>query len=150
METMRARADAHQQLQTDIRSTLGDDKYSALRRATDSELRTLDGLVTRLGLPANTTDRLATARETYAAESQRINANTTLSPTDRRAQLQDLGTKAKAELTSALGTEAAEAFAPRASWVGMLQGGIAFSTTPVANSPGSLSLAGGATQSVTP
>lgn len=150
MDTMRARADAQQQLQTDIRATLGDEKYAALRRATDSELRTLDGLVTRLGLPANTTDRLATARETYAAESQRINANATLSPTDRRAQLQDLGTKAKAELTSALGAEAAEAFAPRASWVGMLQGGIAFSTTPVANSPGSLSLAGGATQSVYP
>lgn len=150
MDTMRARADAQQQLQTDIRSTLGDEKYTALRRATDAELRSLDGLVTRLGLPTNTTDRLATARETYATESQRINANTTLSAVDRRAQLQDLGTKAKAELTSALGAEAAEAFAPRASWVGMLQGGLAFSTKPVANSPGSLSLAGGATQSVYP
>lgn len=150
MDTMRARADAQQQLQADIRSTLGDEKYAALRRATDSELRTLDSLVTRLGLPANTTDRLATARETYAAESQRINANTTLSASDRRAQLQDLGTKAKAELTSTLGPEAADAFAPRASWVGMLQGGIAFSTKPVANSPGNLSLAGGATQSVYP
>ncbi len=150
MEAMRARSDAQQQLQADMRTAVGDEKFAALRRANDSELRSLDSLVTRLGLPANTTDRVATARETYAAESQRINADTALSATDRRAQLQALGTKAKTELTTTLGNEVAEAFTPRASWVGMLQGGIAFSTTPVANSPGSLSLAGGPSQSVFP
>lgn len=150
METMRARSDAQQQLQNDMRSAVGDDRYAALRRATDSELRTLDGLVTRLNLPPNTTDRVATARETYAAESQRIHADAALSVTDRRGQLQALGTKAKTELTTTLGTEVAEAFTPRASWVGLLQNGLAFSTTPVANSPGNLSLAGGPTQSVFP
>lgn len=150
MEAMRARSDAQQQLQADMRATVGDEKFAALRRANDSELRSLDSLVTRLGLPANTTDRVATARETYAAESQRINADTALSATDRRAQLQALGTKAKTELATTLGNEVAEAFTPRASWVGMLQGGLAFSTTPVANSPGSLSLAGGPSQSVFP
>jgi hypothetical protein len=150
MEAMRARSDAQQQLQADMRTTVGDEKFAALRRANDSELRSLDSLVTRLGLPANTTDRVATARETYAAESQRINADTALSTTDRRAQLQALGTKAKTELAATLGNEVAEAFTPRASWVGMLQGGIAFSTTPVANSAGGLSLAGGPSQSVFP
>ncbi len=148
-ETMRARSEAQQQLQADIRAAVGDESYAALRRATDSELRTLDSLVSRLGLPANTTDRVATARETYAAESQRINADTTLTPTDRRAQLQALATKAKSDLNSTLGTEVADAFAPRASWVGMLQNGLAFSTTPNANTPGGLSLAGN-THSVYP
>lgn len=148
-ETMRARSEAQQQLQADIRTAVGDESYAALRRATDSELRTLDSLVSRLGLPANTTDRVATARETYAAESQRINADTTLTPADRRAQLQALATKAKSDLNSTLGTEVADAFAPRASWVGMLQNGLAFSTTPTANTPGGLSL-GGNTQSVYP
>ena len=149
-ELMRTRSDAQLQLQSDMRAALGDDRYAALRRATDSELRTLDGLVTRLGLPAHTTDRVATARETYAAESQRINANAALSVTDRRAQLQALGTKAKTELSTTLGAEVAEAFTPRASWVGLLQTGLAFSTTPTANTPSSLSLAGGPTQSVFP
>jgi hypothetical protein len=150
MESMRARADAQLQLQNDLRAAVGDERYAALRRASDPELRTLDGLVTRLSLPANTTDRIATYRETYAAESQRINADTSLSILDRRAQLQTLGTKAKTELTTTLGTEVAEAFTPRASWVGMLQSGLAFSTSPTANSPGSLSLSGGPTQSVFP
>ncbi len=150
MEAMRARSDAQQQLQADMRTTVGDEKFAALRRANDSELRSLDSLVTRLGLPANTTDRVATARETYAAESQRINADTSLAPADRRAALTALGNRAKSDLATTLGTEVAEAYTPRASWVGMLQGGIAFSTTPVANSPGSLSLAGGPSQSVFP
>ncbi len=148
-ETLRARSDAQKQLQADILAAVGDDAYAALRRSADTELRALDSLVTRVGLPATTTDRVAAARETYAAESQRINADTALSVAQRRAQLQELGTRARTELTATLGAEAAEAFAPRASWVGMLQGGLAFSTTPTTNSPGGLSL-GGAQQSVYP
>lgn len=89
-ETMRTRSEAQQQLQTDIRAAVGDDAYAALKRNTDSELRALDSLVTRVGLPAATTDRVASARETYAAESQRINADPSLSPPQRRAQLKEV------------------------------------------------------------
>jgi len=104
-------------------------------------------LANRVGLPAATTERVATARENYAAESQRINADATLTAAQRRTQLQELGTRARTELTTTLGAEVADAFAPRASWIGMLQGGLAFSTTPTANSPGGLAL-GGAQPSV--
>ena len=148
-ETMRARSDAQRQMQDDIRAALGEEKYAALRRANDPELRTLDSLVARLSLPATTTDRVAASRESYAAESQRINADPALSVPQRQAQLRDLGARARTDLATTLGTEAADAFAPRASWVGMLQGGLAFSTTPPVNSPGGLSLGGG-TQSVYP
>lgn len=149
-ETLRARSDAQQQLQADIRATLGEDKYAALRRATDPELRALDGLVSRLNLPANTTERVATARETFATESQRINADASLSPADRRTALTALGNRAKSELASTLGAEVAEAYTPRANWVGLLQNGLAYSTTPTANTPGALSLSGSPTQSVFP
>ena len=148
-ETMRARSDAQRQMQDDIRAALGDESYAALRRASDPELRTLDSLVSRLNLPAATTDRVAASRESYAAESQRINTDTSLSMPQRQAQLRDLGAKAKTDLATTLGSEAADAFVPRASWVGLLQNGLAFSTAPTANSPGGLSLAGG-TQSVYP
>lgn len=132
-ETMRARSEAQRQLQDDIRASLGDDKYAALRRASDSDLRTVDGLAARLNLPAGTTDRVASARETFASQSQQINADTSLTPQQRRAQLQDLGARAKAELTQALGAEAGEAYAQRSPWVGMLQNGMAYSTTPSAS-----------------
>ena len=148
-ETLRTRSEAQQQLQADIRAAVGDDAYAALKRNTDTELRALDSLVTRVGLPAATTDRVATARDTYAAESQRINADPSLSPPQRRAQLQELGTRARTELNTTLGAEVADAFTPRASWVGMLQNGLAFSTAPAANSPGGLSI-NGVQQSVYP
>lgn len=148
-DALRARSEAQAQLQNDIRAAVGDDKYAALRRATDGELRSLDSLVSRANLPADTTERFAASRETYAAESQRIMADTSITPAERRSKIQDLGLRAKSDLTSTLGTEVAEAFLPRASWVGMLQSGIGFSTTPTANSPGAVNLGGG-TQSVYP
>ncbi len=134
-EGMRAYAEAQRQLQEDIRAAVGEPAYAVLRRATDSDLRTVDSLVSRLNLPPATTDRVAAARETFAAESQRLAADPALNPAQRRAQLQELGTRARAEVQQALGTEAAEAYAQRSPWLSMLQGGVAYSTTPPANSP---------------
>ncbi len=135
METMRARSDAQRQLQDDIRAAVGDSNYAALRRATDSDLRNVDSLVTRLNLPPATTDRVAAARETLAAESQRINADTTVPFPQRRAAITELSARAKSELTAALGAEAGEAYAQRSPWVGMLNSGMAYSTTPTAATP---------------
>jgi hypothetical protein len=137
-ETLRQRADAQRQLQDDIRAAVGDENYAALRRATDGDLRNLDSLVSRLNLPAETTDRIAAARDTFAAESQRINADPALNSQQRRAQLQELANRAKTDLTRSLGGEAAEAYAQSSPWMSMLQNGMAYSTTPQANSPGSL------------
>lgn len=146
-ETMRARTEAQRQLQDDIRTALGEAGYASLRRATDPDLRTIDSLVTRLNLPAGTTDKVATTRETFAVESQRINADTTVAGAQRRAQIQELGTRARNDIQQALGTEAAEAYAQRSAWLGMLQNGIAYSTSPLPGSPGAM-LAG--SQSVFP
>lgn len=140
------RSVAERQLQDDIRVALGEDKFAALRRASDPDLRNVESLATRLALPPNTTDRVAAARETFAAESQRINADTTLNPPQRRAKIQELGTQAKSEVASILGGEATDAYAQRSTWLNMLQGGVAYSTTP----PPSGALAGPATASVFP
>ncbi len=131
-EVMRQRMDAQRQLHDDVRAALGDEKFAAVRRASDSDLRNVESLVTRLNLPAATTDQVVAARESLAAEAQRISNAPTLPPPQRRSQIQELATKAKADLTRALGAEAADAYAQRSPWVGMLQGGIAYSTTPPA------------------
>lgn len=146
-EGMKAFTEAQRQLQEDIRSALGDTAYANLRRATDGDLRTVDALAARLNLPAGTGDRIATARENFAAESQRINADNSVPFPQRRAQIQEVAARARAEVQQVLGTEAAEAYLQRSPWMSMLQGGIAFSTTPQANSP-SAGLASG--QSVFP
>lgn len=137
-ESIRARSEAQRQLQDDIRTALGDAAYAQLRRASDADLRTVDALVARLNLPANTTDRIAGVREALATESQRLNADPALNPIQRRAQIQELGGQARAQIHQALGGEAADAYAQRSQWVNLLQGGIAFSTTPQPGTPASL------------
>lgn len=127
-ETMRQRTEAQRQLQADIRAAVGDATYASLQRASDYDLRSLDSLASRLQLPSGTTDRVAASREAYAAESQRINADTSLSAAQRREQIQALGTRAKSEITQALGQEAADAYAQRSAWVNMLQSGMAYGT----------------------
>lgn len=141
-EVLQQRSAAERQLAEDMRAALGEEKYAAIRRAADPDLRAVDQLASRLGLPAETSVRMAEARESFAAESQRILADAALSPGDRRSRIQELGTRARADLTRLLGAEAAEAYAMRSPWVSMLQGGVAFSTTPKDSPAGALSLGG--------
>lgn len=129
-EVMRARAEAERQLDADIRAAVGDERYAALRRAADSDVRTVDALVNRLNLPPTTTDTVLASRDTFAAQSQRIANDPSVPPPQRRAQIQALANEAKAELARTLGAEAADAYAQRSPWMSMLQSGMAYSTTP--------------------
>ena len=140
-EVMRARSDGERQLDADLRAAVGDERYSTLRRAADPDLRTVDSLVSRLNLPPTTTDQVAATREAFAAESQRISSDTSIPFQQRRAQIQDLATRAKADLSRALGGgEATEAYAQSSQWVNLLQNGMAYSTTAQPGSPASLGI----------
>lgn len=129
-EFMQQRAAAERKLQEDFRAALGEEKFASLQRAADQELRALDGLASRLNLPAGTTERVAATREALAAESQKITADTSLPMTERRAKLQELASRARTELAQTLGAEAADAYTQRAAWLSLLQNGVAFATTP--------------------
>jgi hypothetical protein len=147
-EGMRAFAEAQRRLQEDIRAAVGETAWSRLQRAADSDLGTVESLVNRLNLPPATTDRVATLRDSLAAESQLLNGDPAIAAPQRRAKIQELAARAKSELVAALGQEAAEAYGQRSPWMGMLAGGLAFSTTPPANGPGAALAIGG--QSVYP
>lgn len=127
---LQQRAAAERQLQEDFRAALGDEKFASLQRAADQELRALDALASRLNLPAGTADRIAATRDGLAAESQKINQDSSLAMPERRAKLQELANRARTELAQTLGTEAAEAYAQRAAWLSLLQSGVAFATNP--------------------
>ena len=119
---------------------MGDDRYATLRRASDSDLRNVETLANRLNLPATTTQNVATTRDAYAAESQRINNDSSVPFPQRRTQIQELAARAKTDLARTLGSEAAEAYGQTSPWVNHLQNGTAYSTTPQANSPIGLGL----------
>ncbi len=146
-EVLRARSEAERQLEIDLSAAVGAGRYATLRRAADPDLRTIDALASRLNLPASTGDNVAITRDTLAAESQRINSDTTVPFPQRRSQIQELANRAKTELTRTLGSEAAEVYAASSPWVSLLNNGMAYSTTPQAGSPGSLM---GGNQSVYP
>lgn len=135
-EIMRSRSEAERQLEADIRSAVGDERYAALRRAADNDVRTMDALASRLNLPTTTTDTVLASRDTYSAESQRISGDASISLQQRRADIQALAARAKSDLTRTLGAEGADAYAQRSSWLNMLQSGMAFSTTPTEGHPG--------------
>ena len=149
-EAMKARSEASLQLQSDLRAAVGDDAYAALRRAADSDVRSIDSLVARLNLAPDTTDRVVAARDSYAAESQRIMADNATPFPQRREQLQALAARAKTDLAGKLGAEAADAYAQRSPWVSMLQSGIGFSTNPKDATGGTLSLGGSGGPNVYP
>ncbi len=146
-ETLRARADAERQLDADLRAAVGDDRYAALRRASDTDVRTIDSLVSRLNLPPTTTDSVLAARDTYAAQSQRISNDTSVPFPERRTQIQALANQAKADVTRTLGAEAGPAYAQASPWLNMLSSGTAYSTQP---QPSSAGLIGLSQQSVYP
>lgn len=129
-EAGRARREAEQQLQADIRAALNPESLVAWQHANDQDYKSATSLMRRLNLPANTPDLLLASRETYAAQSLQINANPTLSPEARRTQLQTLATQAENELQRTLGAEGAHAYAQKSQWLNLLKAGNAFSTNP--------------------
>ncbi len=148
-ETLRARSEAERQLEADLRAAVGADRFSALRRSADPDVRIVDGLVSRLNLPPATTNQVLATRESFATESQRIAGDAAAPFPQRRTQIQELAARAKSDLTRALGGEAADAYAQSSSWMNMLQSGSAYATTPQPGMPGALTL-GGPGQSVYP
>lgn len=122
--------EAQRKLNDDIRAIIGEDAIATYRRDNDQDVRALNALQTRLNLPADTVEQVSVLRETYATQSQAINANTSLTPAQRREQLTVLANQAKSEAAAKLGQEGAEAYASRSAWIGMLNRGQAFSTNP--------------------
>ena len=125
-----ARADAEAKLVDDMHAALGDDGFAALAHGSDPDYKMATSLATRLNLPGGTADAVLATRESYAALSQQINQDASLSPQDRRTQLQALADKAGADLQNILGAEGATVYDQQANWVNMLKGGGAFSTNP--------------------
>jgi hypothetical protein len=147
-EVLRARSEAERRMDTEIRAAVGDERYAALRRAADPDVRTIDALASRLNLPSATTNNVLASRDSYSTASQRIANDASIPIPERRAQIQALAEQAKSELTRSLGSEGAEAYTQRSPWINMLQSGMAYSTTPPEGAPGLLLPGGG--QSVYP
>jgi hypothetical protein len=129
-DQVRDRAEAQKQLDLQIRAVIGEDNFAATIKANDPDRKLLTSLQNRLNLPANVTDQVFAARDSYAAQTQAIHADANLTLAQQRAQITALANQAVADLTAQLGKDAASAYAQRASWIQMLKSGSAYSTNP--------------------
>ncbi len=124
------RREAERKLMDDIRAVLRPDQWAAAERANDPDIMTLNGVTRRLNLDSTAATTVLALRENYAGQSMRINADSTLSASERKTQLQALAVKAESEVTATLGPEGGPPFVQQALWIGLLKDGRAFSLDP--------------------
>lgn len=125
-----ARDAAYAELRADILEVVGEKSYAAYQREHDNTYRALTAITRRLALPRDTPDQVYAARDRYAAQSQIIARDPSLSPEAQSARLKTLGEIALSDLQATLGSEGAEVYAGRANWLIFLKQGEAFSTDP--------------------
>ncbi|MBC8010469.1 MAG: hypothetical protein H7067_10275, partial [Burkholderiales bacterium] len=98
-----------------------DQDYTQARAATE-----------RLGLPADTADRVLALRDPAAAESRRLATDPALSLAEKKTALARLADTTRAEVVRALGPEAAKAYFERGAmrWLDTLENGRSITLNP--------------------
>ena len=129
-DAMRQRSEAERKLLEQIQQAVGEDRFVAFRRAMDQDYQALRTIARRLDLAESTVDAAIKIRDNYAMQSLTINSETSLSHTDRRALLQDLGKEARKELAQVITPAGLDAYGVRAQWLRYLEQGTAYSTNP--------------------
>jgi len=104
----RKAADA--QLQTQIKSIVGAERFAASIRQQDSDWRQLEAATRRLALPADTPGRLYSLRDTTASAAQQIATNSNLAMEQKKQALAELAESTRAQIRTRLGTEGADAY----------------------------------------
>ena len=139
-DAMRQRSEAERKLLDEIQQAVGEERFLAFRRAMDQDYQSLRTIVRRLDLPETTVEAAIKIRDNYATQSLTINSETSLSHTDRRALLQDLGKEARKELAQVITPAGLDAYGVRAQWLRYLEQGTAFSTNPKDSSSSFISI----------
>ena len=125
------RRTAQQQLEQQLKATLGDARYADYVRETDREFQQLNQIAQRDNLPASATAQAYHFRETVAQESNRIFDDPSLDASQKRAALQTLAQNARAQLLVTLGPTSGPAYVKVAEqWLGNIErgGAVSFKT----------------------
>jgi hypothetical protein len=121
-EAMRERRDAQVQLNEQIRSTLGDERFAAYQRSADASYQQTSRLVARLELPPVAADQLYAVQQDVQQRATTLRTDRTLTPEDRNAQLAALAAEAETKATTTLGSRGFEAYKQYGgSWLQNLQ-----------------------------
>ena len=101
---------AEKQLQEQIKSMIGEQRYAESVRMQDHDWQQLEAATRRLELPADTPSRLYALRDTTGAAVQQIADNPNLAQADKKAALAALAASTREQVRANLGAEGAEAY----------------------------------------
>jgi hypothetical protein len=121
------RRDTQKQLETQLRTALGDARFNDYLRETTSEYQQVRSLALRENLPVSVATQAFDLRNTVAAESQRIAANPALDADQKRAALATLAQTTRTQTLALLGPNAGPAYVKTidSAWLNIVAGGAA-------------------------
>lgn len=99
----KARAEAMENLQSQIEAALGPDRYADYKQAVENGNDKVTRLVARLELPLRTVGQINTVREDITARAKAIRDDNQLTPAERDLRLSALANEAKTKLSNTLG-----------------------------------------------
>jgi hypothetical protein len=107
---MQERAAAQRQLNEQIKTTLGDDRYAEYQRAQDFGFRTASRIVERLKLPPENAAAVYDLQKSAQQQAAQIRGDKTQTDEARAAALATLSHEANERVVSLLGAQGAEAY----------------------------------------
>jgi hypothetical protein len=121
------RTAATQEMYAEIKAALSEPRFADYVRSANSEYQQLYRLAQRDHIATDVAVRTFGLRDSAAAESSRIAADSSLSVEQKRAALQALAQTTKSQIVTALGPSAGETYSQVARWLPMLERGSAIS-----------------------
>jgi hypothetical protein len=140
-ESWKNQQEAFDEAASKLKAQLGEVRYADYARARDNEYQQLSQLVQRSGLPNSVAANVFDLRDSSCKKSVEIFDSKTLSLEEKKAALETLATNTRAQIKSALGAEAAEAYFTTSNrWLNTIaKGKITFSNYGRSSSSSSLS-----------
>jgi hypothetical protein len=116
---------AQEELNRQIRSVVGEERYLATQKQHDQDYTVAATATARLGLAADTPDRLYALRTPAVADSQKIAADPSLTADQKKAALKQIAATTRAQVEQTLGAEAASVYFKRGAmhWLNDLDRG---------------------------
>ena len=105
-----ARAQAQKELDAQIKSALGDERYADYQRAQRSDYQTLQAAAQRFDLSSETVAQTYQVREDTAAAAQQISNDKNLNADEKNQAYSALADQATAQIRASLGDEVGDAY----------------------------------------
>lgn len=104
------RRKALEEVNAQIKQTLGDERYAEYQRAQDYSYKSLVRVLQRQELSEDLAAQLYAAKQSYDDEAKKLRADTSLDAEQRKAAIKELGTKANDHFKQQLGDRAYQSY----------------------------------------